>query len=277
MEFPEDEVCSTKINASQEQLQNEYASKDGKQILSKEMSGPTYDVLSRVFMALSKIKIIAARKFESAEGYKCISCSFGANQGLLYPLEKSIFFIWKPVSYIRHADIAHIEILRMEQSHNIKMFDLQLKLHSKDQPLTFTGIDRAEYENLMRYFLKKPNLQILNRSLHESRLNNTMLSSSRSTRTRKNIKSSNNNADIVIPNAGHDDDDEDDEDYNMDDDQDMLDEDDEEDDHHFDKITEPMDISDNDSPKKHEKKKKRRKSEASNNDMISDDEDDDLK
>merc|ERR1712151_53617 len=220
MEFPEDEICSTKINATKEQLKNEYASKDGKQILNKDMSGPTYDVLSRVFMALSKIKIIAARKFESADGYKCVKCSLGANQGLLYPLEKSIFFIWKPVSYIRHADIAKIEILRMEQSHNIKMFDLSLHLKKKEAPLVFTGIDRAEYENLMRYFMKKGNIKIEGKALHESRLNNTMLSSSRSTRTRKNIKPSSVSNDALLSNFGggqgmNEDDDEEDEDYNM--------------------------------------------------------------
>ena len=79
------------------------------------------------------------------------------------------------------------------------MFDLLLKLKKKEQPLIFTGIDRAEYEGLIRYFLSKPNLNVLNKSLHESRLNNTMLSSSRSTRTRKNIKSSAGNNDQFIP------------------------------------------------------------------------------
>merc|ERR1712151_1077090 len=216
MEFPEDEICSTKINATKEQLKNEYASKDGKQILNKDMSGPTYDVLSRVFMALSKIKIIAARKFESADGDKCVQCSFGPNQGLLYPLEKSIFFIWKPVSYIRHADIAKIEILRMEQSHNIKMFDLSMHLKKKEAPLVFTGIDRAEYENLIRYSMKKSSIKIEGQSLHESRLNNTMLSSSRSTRTRKNIKPSSMSNDALVSQFGGgnvDEDDADDEQY----------------------------------------------------------------
>eukprot|EP01084_Bolivina_argentea_P043916 80876_1 len=265
MEFPEDEICSTKINATSAQLQNEYASKDGKQILSKNMSGPTYDVLSRVFMALSKIKIIAARRFESAEGYKCISCSLGANQGLLYPLEKSIFFIWKPVSYIRHADIAYVEILRMEQSHTIKMFDLSLHLKKKDQPLVFTGIDRAEYEKLMRYLLAKQNIQIQNKALHQSRLNNTMAASSRSTRTRKNIKASTGNVNIQGFDMNNDEDDEDDEDYNMNDDEQMLEED-EHMDEDYTNITETMDLSDHDD--NHNQK---------SNDMIDSDEDDDVK
>ena len=252
------------------------------------MSGPTYDVLSRVFMALSKIKIIAARKFQSAEGYKCVQCSFGPNQGLLYPLEKSIFFIWKPVTYIRHADISQIEILRMEQSHNIKMFDLSLHLKKKEAPLTFTGIDRAEYENLIRYFMQKANIKIQDKSLHESRLNNTMLSSSRSTRTRKNIKASNVSNDALMSNFGqgmNDDDDEEDEDYNMNDDRRYLDEDDKEDDEQYAKLTEPMDIEVHDEEdddlrkRKKRKKKKSKKSKEENDDdvMIGSDQDEDMK
>merc|ERR1712228_915887 len=244
-------------------LQNEYASKDGKQILNKTMSGPTYDVLSRVFMALSKIKIIAARKFQSADGYKCVQCSFGPNQGLLYPLEKSIFFIWKPVTYIRHADIAKIEILRMEQSHNIKMFDLSLHLKKKEAPLVFTGIDRAEYENLIRYFMKKANIKIQDKALHESRLNNTMLSSSRSTRTRKNIKPSNVSNDALMSNFGGG----------------QGDDDDEEDDDYYDKITTPMDIESEHNEEKNKKRKKKKKKKKNDDDddmMIGSDQDEDM-
>merc|ERR1712129_163888 len=48
----------------------------------------------------------------------------------------------------------------------------------------------AEYDNLIRYFMKKSSIKLKDRALHESRLNNTMSTSSRSTRTRKNIKPS---------------------------------------------------------------------------------------
>lgn len=296
MEFPEDEICETKINATTEQLKAEYASKDGKQILNKRMEGPTYDVLSRVFMALSKIKIIAAKKFTSSEGFKCVTCSLGANSGLLYPLEKSIFFIWKPVSYIRHADIAKVTILRMEQSHNIKMFDAQIHLKKSATPLVFTGIARNEYEHLMRYLLAKPQIFVEGRQMHEARLNNTMLSNSRSTRTRKNIKASTGAVDNVnFGGINLDDDDADDEDYNMNDDKRMLDEDDDHD-AQFDDITEKM-ISEDErsgdgkdrktrssssSAKKKKKKKRHSKEEAEagteiEQNMIDSDEDVDMK
>jgi len=284
MEFPEDEKTDCKINATEQEMQTVYASKDGKRVLHKDMFGPTYEVISRVFMALSKIKIIAALKYESAEGYRCVQCSHGANQGLLYPLEKSIFFIHKPVIQIRHSDIAKLEMLRMEQSHNIKMFDVSIHLNRSQETKVFTGIDRAEYEKLIRYFMKKVPNAIGDRKLHEARLNNTMLSSSRSTRTRKNIKASAGGADISFAAKGVnlDDDDEDDDDYNMEDDAAMLEEDVDHD-AKFEEITEKMTMSsgpeddDVDERKRRKKKKERQRKEKVQEDaMIASDEDIDM-
>jgi len=285
MEFPEDEKTDCKINATEEEMKGVYASKDGKRVLHKDMFGPTYEVISRVFMALSKIKIIAALKYESAEGYRCVQCSHGANQGFLYPLEKSIFFIHKPVIQIRHSDIAKLEILRMEQSHNIKMFDVSIHLNRSQETKVFTGIDRAEYEKLIRYFMKKVPSALGDRALHEARLNNTMLSSSRSTRTRKNIKASAGGADITFAAKGVnlDDDDEDDDDYNMDDDAAMLVED-EDHDAQFEQITEKMLMSDGPEDddlderrrKKKRKKERQRKEQQEDDGMIASDEDIDM-
>merc|ERR1712228_294829 len=196
--------------------------------------------------------------------------------------KSQFFFIWKPVTYIRHADIAKIEILRMEQSHNIKMFDLSLHLKKKEAPLVFTGIDRAEYENLIRYFMKKANIKIQDKALHESRLNNTMLSSSRSTRTRKNIKPSNVSNDALMSNFGGgqgDDDDEEDDDYDMNEDINYLNEDDAEDDDHYDKITTPMDIESEHNEEKNKKRKKKKKKKKNDDDddmMIGSDQDEDM-
>merc|ERR1712154_25625 len=115
----------------------------------------------------------------------------------------------------------------------------------------------------------------------ESRLNNTMLSSSRSTRTRKNIKPSNVSNDALMQNFGggngmNDDDDEDDEDYNMNEDKNYLDEDDQEDDEHYDKITTPITEMDVDTSERKKKKKKRKKS-GDDDMMIASDQDEDMK
>ena len=233
MEFPEDEICTTKINATNEELTGKYLSRDGKQVLKQEMEGATYDILSRVFMALSKIKIIAAKKFESSDGYKCVSCSYGPNNGLLYPLDKGMFFIWKPVTYIRHSEIKYIEFMRMNESLSIKSFDLLIVLNkNNNQRITFTGIDKSEYKCIVKYILSKESIQVANKSMHLKQINSgSMNESSRKTRTRKNLKRS-----VQIDNQMNiDDDDDDDDDYDMENDKQMLEED-----KHYDKQLDKM-------------------------------------
>merc|ERR1712087_599271 len=134
-----------------------------------------------------------------------------------------------------------------------------------------TGIDRAEYENLIRYFMKKSSIKIEGQSLHESRLNNTMLSSSRSTRTGKNIKPSSMSNDALVSQFGGgnvDEDDAEDEDYDMNEDKNYLEEDDENDDEQYEKITTRMDIErgtsessdDDEKSERRSMKKKKKKS-----------------
>merc|ERR1712228_1137216 len=127
--------------------------------------------------------------------------------------------------------------------------------------------------------MKKGSIKIEGKALHESRLNNTMLSSSRSTRTRKNIKPSSVSNDALMSNfgggQGMNDDDEEDEDYRMEDDKNYLDEDDEKDDEHYEKITEPMDVEmDGENERKKKKKKHSKEENDEDDDMLIDSDED---
>ena len=57
--------------------------------------------------------------------------------------------------------------------------------NDKNKPFVFTGIDKVEYDSLVRCFLSKPNVTSADRWLREARVNQSMSMSSRSTRTRK--------------------------------------------------------------------------------------------
>merc|ERR1712129_640144 len=168
-------------------------------------------------------------------------------------------------------------ILRMEQKS--KMFDLSLSLKKKEGPLVVTGIDRAEYDNLIRYFMKKSSIKLKDKASHESRLNNTMSTSSRSTRTRKNIKPSTLSNDALANqmNIGmNDEDDAEDEDYNMNEDKNYLQEDDENDDEQYEKITTRMDIERGTSESSDDEKSERRSKKKKKKKKKSKDEDDDM-
>jgi structure-specific recognition protein 1 len=57
-------------------------------------------------------KIIVPGDFKSSKGAKAISCSVKAAEGHLFPLKSSLVFIHKPVLYIRHSELKHVEFGR---------------------------------------------------------------------------------------------------------------------------------------------------------------------
>jgi structure-specific recognition protein 1 len=120
------------------------------------MRGPTHVILSRVLKAFTERPvIIPGKSYVSADGFsKFLSCSYKANAGFLFMLEKSFFFSNKPPMLIRHDDIESIEFARMEQGFSGRMFDLVLKVRG-EKPMTFTNVDRKEYNNLFDFLVKK--------------------------------------------------------------------------------------------------------------------------
>ena len=65
LQFDKDEEMSVHLNISEEDLEKEYENK-----LQAEMSGPTYEVISRVFKSLIKRKITVPGTFMGASGTK---------------------------------------------------------------------------------------------------------------------------------------------------------------------------------------------------------------
>ena len=63
LQFDKDEEMSVHLNISEEDLEKEYENK-----LQAEMSGPTYEVISRVFKSLIKRKITVPGTFMGASG-----------------------------------------------------------------------------------------------------------------------------------------------------------------------------------------------------------------
>ena len=63
LQFDKDEEMSVHLNISEEDLEKEYEGK-----LQAEMSGPTYEVISRVFKSLIKRKITVPGTFMGASG-----------------------------------------------------------------------------------------------------------------------------------------------------------------------------------------------------------------
>ncbi len=121
MNFELDREVKIKLNMTAEEIKAKHGDN-----LKPEVEGKLYDVLSTLFNNLVGIKkIIVQGDFQSHRGAKAINCSVKAAEGYLFPLKSSIVFIHKPVMYIRHSELKHVEFSRTGNGPS-RTFDLTL-------------------------------------------------------------------------------------------------------------------------------------------------------
>ena len=121
MNFELDRDVKIKLNMTAEEIKAKHGDN-----LKPEVEGKLYDVLSTLFNNLVGIKkIIVPGDFQSHRGAKAINCSVKAAEGYLFPLKSSIVFIHKPVMYIKHSELKHVEFSRTGNGPS-RTFDLTL-------------------------------------------------------------------------------------------------------------------------------------------------------
>lgn len=125
MNFELEREVKLKINLTSEEIKNQY-----NDTLKPEIEGKLYDVLSTLFNGLVGIKkIIVPGDFKSHKGTKAISCNVKAAEGYLFPLKSSLVFIHKPVMYMRHSELRHVEFSRTGAG---RTFDITLQRLDED-------------------------------------------------------------------------------------------------------------------------------------------------
>ena len=154
LNFDLDREVKLKVNLTPEEIKTKYNGN-----LKPEIEGKLYDVLSNLFNNLVGIKkIIVPGEFQSHRGAKAISCSVKAAEGYIFPLKSSIVFIHKPVIYIRHSELKHVEFSRFGAGVS-RTFDMTLTKLSDEPSVTFVSIEKDEYNILTTYF-KAANIKI---------------------------------------------------------------------------------------------------------------------
>ena len=63
-------------------------------------------MVSRVMNALLNRTITVPGNFQGHSGAQCITCSYKASSGLLYPLERGFIYVHKPPEHIRFDKIS---------------------------------------------------------------------------------------------------------------------------------------------------------------------------
>ncbi|XP_006822445.1 FACT complex subunit SSRP1-like [Saccoglossus kowalevskii] len=112
------------------------------------MSGPLFEIVSRVMKALVNKKITVPGNFKSNTGTSAITCSYKSNSGFLYPLERGFIYVHKPPIHIRFDEMSCVNFARGTGSS--RYFDFEIETTS-GTPYVFSSIEKDEYGKLYDY------------------------------------------------------------------------------------------------------------------------------
>uniref|UniRef100_T1JNC3 FACT complex subunit SSRP1 n=1 Tax=Strigamia maritima TaxID=126957 RepID=T1JNC3_STRMM len=152
--FSNEEETTLTLGLSEKDLRNKFEGK-----LKKEMSGPTYEVVSRIMKALVQRKITVPGGFIGNSHTPAVSCSYKAAAGLLYPLERGFIYVHKPPIHIRFEEVASVNFARSGGS--TRSFDFEVEIKS-GVVHTFSSIEKEEYGKLFDFITGKK-LRVKNR------------------------------------------------------------------------------------------------------------------
>ncbi|KAH9841764.1 SSrecog-domain-containing protein [Rhodofomes roseus] len=150
MQFSREEEITAELNMSEEEV----AQYDR---LKKNYEDPTFEVVSGVFRALSKKKIIGAGSFTSHAGHPGIKANLKAVQGDLFLLEKYVFFVSKQPTLVELSDIHQVVFSRLGAGLGAtaaRTFDVKIVTKSGPE-YTFTSINKEEHEGTEAYLKEK--------------------------------------------------------------------------------------------------------------------------
>ncbi|KAH7927771.1 SSrecog-domain-containing protein [Leucogyrophana mollusca] len=150
MQFAREEETTAELNMAEEEIEKYDR-------LKKNYEDPTFEVVSGVFRALSKKKIIGSGSFQSRDGHPGLKANLKAVQGDLFLLEKYIFFVSKQPTLIEISDIHQCVFSRVGASMGAtaaRTFDLKIVTKSGPE-YTFTSINKEEHEPTESYLKDK--------------------------------------------------------------------------------------------------------------------------
>lgn len=158
--FSKEEDIHLTLNMSEEEVERRFEGK-----LTKHMSGSLYEMVSRVMKALVNRKITVPGNFKGHSGVQCITCSYKASSGLLYPLERGFIYVHKPPVHLRFEEISSVNFARGTTT--TRSFDFEIETKQGAQ-YTFSSIEREEYGKLFDFVTSKK-LSIKNRGFKEKK------------------------------------------------------------------------------------------------------------
>lgn len=164
-QFQQDDEMELSLNLTEDEIKNKFGDR-----LKKDYNAPIYEVVSSVFKGIADKKLIGPGTFKSSAGKSSIKCSIKANEGALFPLEKSFMFLPKPTTLIPYSEVSLVSFSRVGSgSSSSKSFDI--KVHCKNGvDYSFSNIIKDEFDNL-EMFLSSKNIELEKESAEDRRSN----------------------------------------------------------------------------------------------------------
>ncbi|MCQ2821643.1 MAG: hypothetical protein MJ252_30665 [archaeon] len=119
--------------------------------LESPLEGEIKDILANLFTRVANIGVIVTSKTSTYSKGPFLKCSHKQNEGTLYPLEKCLLFLHKPVICIYLEDIKQVDLSRMDNT--FRYFDLTIE--TKNSEICFNGFEKVELDPILRYFNNK--------------------------------------------------------------------------------------------------------------------------
>ncbi|KAI8393746.1 uncharacterized protein BYT42DRAFT_552134 [Radiomyces spectabilis] len=162
-QFVREDEIDVELNLDEATLGEKYENK-----LQKHYDAPTYEVVSSVFRALTGRKVTVPGAYRSHHGAHALKCSMKANEGYLYPLEKSFLFIPKPPTFIPFNEIGVVTFSRVGSTSGGSSRTFDMKFHMRaGNDVQFSSINREEYANL-EDFLKSKGVKVKSEAAEET-------------------------------------------------------------------------------------------------------------
>ncbi|XP_022102132.1 FACT complex subunit SSRP1-like [Acanthaster planci] len=154
LSFNKEDDMSLDLNLTEEEIEEKYKGK-----LQKHMTGPSFEIVSRLMKSLSARKITIPGSFTGRSGAQTVSCSYRSNSGFLYPLERGFIYVHKPPIHIRFEEIACVNFARGTGSS--RYFDFEIETRNGNV-YVFSSIEKDEYSPLFD-FVSNKKLRVKNR------------------------------------------------------------------------------------------------------------------
>lgn len=150
LQFPREEEMDAELNLDEETIQTKYEGK-----LKKRYEEPTFRIVTNLFRVLSQQKVNVPTGFTSSTGQESVRCNVKANDGTLYPLNKSLIWVSKQTILVPYSDIHQLVFSRVGGAvASAKTFDMRVETrHGGDH--TFQSINREEIDSLNNFFAER--------------------------------------------------------------------------------------------------------------------------